>query len=93
MDGVRNMKEGLATTVAGCLTTLQEKNVYRTEVLVRFAGSLSTHLPFLVDHLTPKSRQEVHVRLRELIAAERDTALKQALEELLTAIESQSSDA
>jgi hypothetical protein len=93
MDGVLKMKEALATTIAGCLTTLAEKNVYRIEVLVRFAGSLSIHLPFLVNHLTPESRQEVLVRLRELISAETDTDLKQELEKLLTAIESQESDA
>ena len=89
MRGLARMKNGFAQMVSGCLMTLTEREVYSAAELKRFARYLREILPGLSSKLSAAGRQETLVRLRGIIAEEREASLKTELERLLQELEAQ----
>ena len=82
MDGVETMKRGLATVIAGSLTTLTERNTYRTAELIKFAGYMQETLPRLVPSLPPGAQAETVSRLDEMLKDPAMTDLHSSLNDL-----------
>ncbi|MFM8252511.1 MAG: hypothetical protein ACKOBW_13020 [Planctomycetota bacterium] len=86
MQGFNQMKQGLATTVSGGLTTVTERQHYRTEELRRFTKVLQETLPKIVPRLLPEAQTETIKKLEKM---QRDRALqdlKPDLSELVTKV-------
>jgi hypothetical protein len=66
MHGLETMKQGLATTVGGCLQTLTERDIYTTAELLRLVGYLQETFPSIIPHLPADSQQETRVRLEKM---------------------------
>ena len=66
MQGLEQMRTGLATVVAGSLLTLSETSVYGVEERRRLIDYLSETLPKILPRLSSANRQETMVRLKEL---------------------------
>jgi hypothetical protein len=73
MQGLDQMKRGLASVVAGGLKTLTERESYRASELVRLVGYMQETLPQIVLRLPDGSRKETLFRLDNL---QDDPALK-----------------
>ena len=73
MQGVDQMKRGLASIVAGGLQTLTEKESYRGSELVRLVGYMQETFPLIVPRLPPGARTETLLRLEKMQV---DPALK-----------------
>lgn len=74
MSGLKQMRQGLATVVAGCLQTLTEKGAYRNSELVRLLDYMQETFPAVVPQLPPGSRMEIMVRLETMA---KDPTLKE----------------
>ena len=66
LDGLAQMKRGLATVVAGSIQTLTEGEAHRTSERLRLIGYLKQTAPTLISALPPGSRLETQVRLEKL---------------------------
>jgi hypothetical protein len=77
---------GFAQIVNGCLTSLTEKQLYRTANLIRLAQTLERTLPAIIPFLPPGTQQEIPVRLKQIIEQESDPELKSNLIRISTAI-------
>ncbi|WP_166831043.1 kinetochore Spc7 family protein [Thalassoroseus pseudoceratinae] len=84
MQGLEQMRSGLATVVAGSLLSLTETSVYAVEDRRRMIDYLSETLPEILPRLSSANRQETLVRLKELA---NDPSL-QDLKPELTALQS-----
>jgi hypothetical protein len=73
MQGLDQMKRGLASVVAGGLKTLTERESYRASELVRLVGYMQETFPQIVLRLPDGSRTETLFRLDKL---QDDPALK-----------------
>jgi hypothetical protein len=82
MAGFRQSKQGMATEVSGCLTTLTEEKTYRTEERLRLLEYLEKTLPDIMRQLTPAARQEVQIRLNQMVADPSLEPLQAALRNL-----------
>lgn len=67
MNGLRQMKEGLGSIVAGSLTTLTERQAYRKSELKRFAGYMVLTFPDLLPKLPDASRTEASIRIKSFL--------------------------
>ena len=65
MNGLAQMKSGLATQVSGCLLSLTERHVYRPAELKRLIVHLQSTLPNVMSFLSEQSQSEFVNRLRE----------------------------
>jgi hypothetical protein len=79
MQGLDQMKRGLASVVAGGLQTLTERESYRDSELVRLAGYMQETFPRIVPSLPPGTRTETLLRLERM---QEDPALKNLQPEL-----------
>ncbi len=84
LKGREQMKQGIASVVSGCLTTLTEHSSYRTAELLRLSGTLERTLPVIYAFLPQGVQQELPIRIRSMVEAEADPALKESLGRLLT---------
>lgn len=73
MQGLDQMKRGLASIVAGGLQTLKEGESYRGSELVRLVGYMRETFPLIVPRLPPGERAETLLRLEQM---QDDRALK-----------------
>ena len=73
MRGLKQMRSGLATMLAGCLQSLTERNAYRASELKRLIGYLDAAIPDILPQLPEGSRRETLVQLGRLAG---DPALK-----------------
>jgi hypothetical protein len=73
MQGLEQMKRGLASIVAGGLQTLTEREGYRASELARLVGYMQETFPLIVPRLPPGVRAETIIRLEKLQA---DSAMK-----------------
>jgi hypothetical protein len=87
MDGLSQLRSGLASVVAGNLVTLTESHAYRTSELKRLAGYMEKTLPDLLPELPPGSRSESLIRLRSFLNDPKMQHLKPELEALVAAAE------
>jgi hypothetical protein len=74
MQGLDQMKRGLASVVAGGLQTLTESESYRPSERIRLIGYMEETFPAIVPQLPPASRQETLLRLEKMKV---DLALKE----------------
>jgi len=68
LDSARQVKEGMATVVAGALQTLTEREAYRSTERARLAGYLEDTLPDILPGLPATARSEAVVRLEGMTA-------------------------
>jgi hypothetical protein len=68
LAGVDQMKQGLATTFAGCLQTLTERPLYQTVDLLRLLECMQETWPKLFHRLSAPARQEILVRLERTLS-------------------------
>jgi hypothetical protein len=73
MQGLDQMKRGLASVVAGGLQTITERESYRGSELVRLVGYMQETFPLIVPRLPPGARTETVLRLKKM---QDDPALK-----------------
>ena len=73
MQGLEQIKQGLAIVVAGVLQTLTVRDSNRGNELARLVGYMQETLPQIVPRLPPGSRAETLIRLEKL---QEDPALK-----------------
>ncbi len=90
MDGLRRMKGGMASVVAGNLQTLTESHAYRTSELKRLVGYMQSTLPDILPELSEGSRTESLIRLRSFSDDPQMQHLNPELDQLLAAAEKSS---
>lgn len=73
MQGLEQMKRGLASVVAGGLQTITERKSYRGSELARLVGYMQETFPLIVSRLPLDARTETLIRLEKLQA---DSAMK-----------------
>jgi hypothetical protein len=73
MQGLDQMRRGLASIVAGSLKTLTERESYRASELVKLVGYMQETMPVIVPRLPPGARTETLLRLEKM---QEDPALK-----------------
>jgi hypothetical protein len=73
MQGLEQMKRGLASVVAGGLQTITERESYRGSELARLVGHMQETFPLIVSRLPLDVRTETLIRLEKLQA---DPAMK-----------------
>ena len=73
MQGLEQMKQGLASIVAGGLQTLTERESYRGNELARLVGYMQETFPMIVPRLLPGAGAETLIRLEKL---QTDSAMK-----------------
>ena len=87
MDGLRRMKNGLASVVAGSLQTLTESHAYRTSELKKLVGYMEATFPDILPALPDGSRTESLVRLRSFLNDPKLQSLRPELKRLFAAVE------
>jgi hypothetical protein len=88
MQGVNQVRKGLAMTVAGSLQTLTERQSYRTSELKRFAVHMKATVPEILPRLSNGSRKESIIRLQSFKNDPKMQDLNPELSELVAAVES-----
>ncbi len=88
MNGLKQMKGGMASIVAGSLQTLTESHAYRTSDLKRFAGYLEATLPDILPELPDGSQTETLARLESFLDDPKMEDLKPELDSLFAAASS-----
>jgi hypothetical protein len=73
MQGLAQMKRGLASVVAGGLQTLTERESYRRSQLASLVGDMQETFPRIIPRLPPGARTETLLRLEKM---QEDPALK-----------------
>ncbi len=66
MQGLEQMKRGLASIVTGGLQTLRERTHYRRSELVRLVDYMDETFPLLIPRLPAKTRTETLLRLEKM---------------------------
>lgn len=87
LQGIQQMKNGMATVVAGSLQTLTEFNNYRTSELKKFAGYLEATLPVLISELPSDRQSEFLTRLQSFLDDPKMQSLKPELDALVATVE------
>ena len=67
MNGLQQMKSGLASVVAGNMQTLTESHAFRTSELKRLIGYMKDTFPDILPELSASSRTESMIRLRSFL--------------------------
>ena len=73
MQGLEQMKRGLASIVAGGLQTITERESYRSSELARLVGYMQETFPLIVPRLPSDAGAETLIRLEKMQA---DSAMK-----------------
>jgi hypothetical protein len=79
LSAVQGLRQALAQIVDGSLHSLTERNLYRTEALLRLAQYEGETLPRIAPELPQLARTELPVRIKRLADAEPEPRLKAAL--------------
>ena len=83
MAGLDQMRHGLATMVAGVLTSASDREGLSPALRLRLVGYLDAELPAMIPYLTADSRAEAVRRLETLAGGDEPEELKAALAQLL----------
>ena len=81
-DGYQKMCNGVGALVAGAVTSIGERDGYRTAERLRLARNVAMALPDLIDVLPQSSQRDVSIQLEEIAANETDAAVKTVLHDL-----------
>jgi hypothetical protein len=87
MEGLKAMRSGMASVVAGNLQTLTESRDYRTSELKRLIGYMCDTFPALLPEIPAGSRAETLVRLRSFAEDPKMRRLQPELGKLLEVAE------
>jgi hypothetical protein len=90
VDGLKKMKGGVAQTINGALSTLNELSQYEKADLDRFAKRLVTLLPPLWPRIDETVRLEFSVRVKKLAESHTDDAIRQSMVQLESALKNSS---
>ena len=82
VQGLEQMKSGLAQAFNGALVTLSERDLYRISVLGQLAKSIADTLPRAFPSLSPSTQQEFCLQVRKMASEETEASLKSTLEGL-----------
>jgi hypothetical protein len=83
MGGLDQMRRGLATMLAGVLSSLRDKKTYSSVLRIRLVGYLDETLPAMIPHLTPDSQAETVRQLETMVKAPELEDLRAPLTQLL----------
>jgi len=86
MKGREQMREGMARVVTGCLSTITEREAYRSSELVRLAQTLDATVPDIFPFLPPGVQQELNVRIQRMAEDEPNSGIKERLIHLVTTL-------
>lgn len=92
MQGVEQMKRGLASFVMGALQTFDERQSYRQSELLRLADYVRDTFPTLVPFLPPGARTEAKATLKKMLADPAMEPFHAALRDLPGRLESTAAD-
>ncbi|MCA8992876.1 MAG: hypothetical protein KDA88_12885 [Planctomycetaceae bacterium] len=87
MEGLEQMKLGMALTVTGTLQTLTDGHAYRTSDLKRFTRYMTATFPHILRDLPEANQTETLIRLRTLVDEPKMQHLKPELDDLLAIVE------
>ena len=73
LEGLEQMRRGLASVVSGGLLTLTERSSYSSTELARLVGYMQETFPLIVPQLPPGARSETMIQLKKL---QGDSAMK-----------------
>jgi hypothetical protein len=82
VDGLMQLRSGLATVIDGCLIATTEAQIYRVESRRRLGDFLSQTLPRIAIELPRLTREELPNRLSQMAEKESDPTLKATLNKL-----------
>ena len=86
LQGLAEMKAGLATVLLGALMTVDEPQYYRKETRRRLLGYMKATFPLILPGLTEESRKEILLRLKNISTKPELAELREQLEELQASI-------
>jgi hypothetical protein len=86
LNGLKQMKAGLAQTIDGILQTISETSQYEKGDLEVFAGQLPPLLAPIWPLLEVSVRQEFEIRIQKLSESHSDPAIRTSLTKLLQAL-------
>lgn len=92
MQGLEQMRRGLASVVSGGLQTLIEKEAYRESELARLVGYMLETYPQIVPRIPPGARTETLLRLEAMHADPALTHLQPGLGELYVKVKASLAD-
>lgn len=92
MQGLRQVKDGMATIVNGAMLSMRETTVYSGAERLILAKYLASEAPAILAHLDKDVRRKIEVKLKELQAEETDKAVRGTLSVLLGKLEHQTPD-
>ncbi|MEM9273744.1 MAG: hypothetical protein AAGA80_12375 [Cyanobacteria bacterium P01_F01_bin.143] len=87
MNGLEQMKSGLASVVAGGIQTLTESHAFRTSELKRLIGYMENTFPDIFPELSASSRTESMIRLRSFLDDTKMQHLNPELSQLVVTME------
>src|SRR6266446_6320595 len=79
MEGFAKMKSGLATILDGAITSLSERTVYSNESVARMVHGIREYYPRFASILSETAKAEFRVKIRDMLAAEKNPAVKREL--------------
>ena len=87
MQGLKQMRNGTASIIFGCLQTLTESQTYRMSERKRLTEHLQKVFPQIVPELSPENYSELLIRVRDLAADSEMGQLSSELKRLLVEAE------
>lgn len=82
MQGLDQMRAGMASIVSGCLTTLTEQSIYPAADRLALIGHLQENLPSILPRLSESARLELVTRIKSMASDDGLRELRPAIEEL-----------
>jgi hypothetical protein len=85
--GLKKMRSGMATSLTGVLTMLEEDEYYHGKPLERFSTDLVTVFPPVCRRLEPTVQKELKLRVQKLMKSHKNEKVRASLEKLDKALE------
>ena len=83
MDGLRKVKDGLATFWGGAMLSLTERTIYADEDILIMANAMAENIVSQQKLLGEKNLLEIQTRAEELIKKEKNEDIKAALKQIV----------
>jgi hypothetical protein len=86
MEGFAKMKSGLTTVLDGAVTSLSERAFYSDESVAKMVRGIHDYYPRFASLLPETSKTEFRVKIRDMLAREKNPVVKRELIALIDAM-------
>jgi hypothetical protein len=86
MEGFAKMKSGLTTVLHGAVTSLSERAFYSDESVAKMVRGIHDYYPRFASLLPETSKTEFRVKIRDMLAREKNPVVKRELIALIDAM-------